>query len=1000
MKTKVGVLNLLLASVMAFTAIFGGLMPKQSVIAQTADLFFSEYIEGSSYNKALEIYNGTGSVVDLSNYSVELYTNGSPTPSQTVTLSGSLANDDVFVLANGSAVQAILDVTDLISNTVVNFNGDDALVLKSGTTILDVIGQVGFDPGSEWGSGLTSTQDNTIRRMSTICEGDPDGTDAFDPSIEWDGYATDTFDGLGSHSATCDLGPLDPKINEYVADHTGTDTNEYIEIYGEPDTDYSYLTLLEIEGDGGSALGNIDEVITVGTTDGNGFWVTGFMSNALENGTITLLLVDNFSGALNDDIDTDDDGVIDNAPWNSIVDSVSVNDGGTGDLTYGLPELTVGYDGLSYDPGGASRIPDGYDTESPSDWVRNDFDLAGIPGFDGTISLGEAYNTPGATNVVYVPPPEACGDPYTFIYDIQGSGTDSPFDATEVATEGVVVGDFQVGGKNGFFIQDPTGDADPVTSDGVFVYYTGLDVNVGDHVRVRGTVDEYFGLTEITSVSQAWYCGVGDPISPTVLSLPVNDTAIYESYEGMLVTYPQDLVISEYFNFDRYGEIVLTSMRHLTPTALFEPGSAEQAAMAEFYLLDSITLDDGSSYQNPDPARHPNGLEFTLDNLFRGGDLVTNVTGVLDYNFSLWKIQPTQGADYTDSNHRTNVPADVGGSLKVASFNVLNYFSTIDTGSWICGPAEDMECRGADTTEEFERQRAKIFSALSIIDADIVGLMEIENNLYDEAVIDLVDGLNAVVGAGTYSYIDTGVVGTDAIKQAIIYKTSTVTPLGNYAILDNTVDSRFLDTKNRPTIAMTFQEIATGETLTVAVNHLKSKGSACDDVGDPDLGDGAGNCNLTREAAAAAMVDWLATDPTGAGSKNSLIIGDLNSYDKEDPIDAILAGPDDTLGTSDDYMDMIYNFVGEAAYGYVFDGQVGYLDHALANKWLSSQITGTTLWHINADEPDLIDYDMSYKADAQDALYAPDQYRSSDHDPVIIGLNLKTYTFFFPIINK
>jgi hypothetical protein len=389
-----------------------------------------------------------------------------------------------------------------------------------------------------------------------------------------------------------------------------------------------------------------------------------------------------------------------------------------------------------------------------------------------------------------------------------------------------------------------------------------------------------------------------------------------------------------------------------------------------------------------------------MDNLFRGGDLVTNVTGVLDYNYSLWKIQPTQGADYTSTNLRTNEPEEVGGSIKVASFNVLNYFSTIDTGDDICGPSQDMECRGADTEDEFTRQRDKIFAALSIIDADIVGLMEIENHITDAAVMDFVDGLNAVVGAGTYAYIDTGFIGTDAIKVAIIYKTATVTPLGDYAILDSTVDPRFDDSKNRPTLAQTFQEIASGETVTVAVNHLKSKGSDCEDVDDPDLGDGAGNCNLTRTAAAEAMVDWLAADPTGTGSINTLIIGDLNSYDKEDPIDAILAGADDLSGTSDDYLDLIYTHVGEAAYSYVFDGQVGYLDHALANKFLFSQITGTTIWHINADEPDLIDYDMSFKADAQDALYAPDQYRSSDHDPVIIGLNLKTYQFFLPIINK
>jgi uncharacterized protein len=176
----------------------------------------------------------------------------------------------------------------------------------------------------------------------------------------------------------------------------------------------------------------------------------------------------------------------------------------------------------------------------------------------------------------------------------------------------------------------------------------------------------------------------------------------------------------------------------------------------------------------------------------------------------------------------------------------------------------------------------------------------------------------------------------------------------------------------------------TGGIFTVAVNHLKSKGSDCNDVGDPDLGDGAGNCNLTRTLAAEALVDWLASDPTGSGDEDFLIIGDLNSYDKEDPIDAILAGSDAT----DDYTDLIYQFLGEDAYSYVFDGQIGYLDHALANAGLIDEVTGVTVWHINADEPDLIDYDMSFKQDAQDAIYAPDAYRSSDHDPVIIGLDV------------
>ena len=203
------------------------------------------------------------------------------------------------------------------------------------------------------------------------------------------------------------------------------------------------------------------------------------------------------------------------------------------------------------------------------------------------------------------------------------------------------------------------------------------------------------------------------------------------------------------------------------------------------------------------------------------------------------------------------------------------------------------------------------------------------------------------------------------------------------------VDPRFIDTKNRPALAQTFQDNATGARFTVVVNHLKSKGSDCNDVGDPDLGDGQGNCSQTRKAAAQALVDWLATDPTGSGDPDFLIMGDLNSYAQEDPIDAIKAGSDDTAGTGDDFTNLIAQYQGQYAYSYTFDGQAGYLDHALASASLLSQVTGAADWHINSDEPDVLDYDTTFKPAAQDALYEPNAYRTSDHDPVVVGLNLR-----------
>src|SRR6476659_6846503 len=173
-------------------------------LAAPSDLFFSEYVEGSSNNKALEIFNGTGASIDLAaqGYSVQMYFNGSATAGLTINLSGTVAAGDVYLMAQSSAAPTILAQADQ-TNGAGWFNGDDAVVLRKGTTVLDVIGQVEFDPGTEWGTGLTSTADNTLRRKSSICAGDTNSGDAFDPSVEWDGFAADTFAGLGSHSASC-----------------------------------------------------------------------------------------------------------------------------------------------------------------------------------------------------------------------------------------------------------------------------------------------------------------------------------------------------------------------------------------------------------------------------------------------------------------------------------------------------------------------------------------------------------------------------------------------------------------------------------------------------------------------------------------------------------------------------------------------------------------------------------------------------------------------------
>ncbi len=725
------------------------------------ELFFSEYIEGSSNNKALEIYNGTGVDVDLSDYKVELYTNGKTTIENQVTLSGTLATGDVFVIANPATdLDPVLVAAADITSTVTYYNGDDALLLRKISTglVVDSIGQVGNDPGSEWGTDPITTGEQTLTRKDTICEGDPNGYDFFDPALEWDGYAQDDFSFIGSHNTNCLPPPEEaPEVLSTVpADNGSAQTTGDITItFSEPVTVVELWFSISCETTGAhtAVVADTDPVFTLNP---DADFEVG------ETCTVT-------------------------------IDHTMVNDDDLDDDTY--------------------------------DYMEAEYT------FSFTIAQG-------------------CGDLYTFIYDIQGTGETSPLVNQNVTTEGVVVGDFQVGGKNGYYIQDPDGDGNPATSDGIFVYNTTTAVDVGDRVRVEGKAVEYYGITEISPATQVLICSTGHTIVPTEVTLPVTDITDFEKYESMLVTFPQSLIISEYFNFDRYGEIVLTSTRHMTPTALVEPGP-DAVAAAEAYLLDRITLDDGRTTQNPDPAYHPNGEIFDMTNLFRGGGTVTGVTGILDYYQNLYRLQPTMGASYENINLRTEFPEIIDADLKIASFNVLNYFVTLTDDGNICGPSGNMECRGADTAEEFDRQKAKIVAAMAAIDADIYGLMEIENDSPvsgNDAVADLVAGLNEIYGADIYAYIETGAIGTDAIKQAILYKPASVTPVGTYKILDSSVDARFIDTKNRPVIAQVFEDKETGEQFVVAVNHLKSKGSACD--GDPDLGDGQSNCNLTRLAAA------------------------------------------------------------------------------------------------------------------------------------------------------
>lgn len=318
------------------------------------------------------------------------------------------------------------------------------------------------------------------------------------------------------------------------------------------------------------------------------------------------------------------------------------------------------------------------------------------------------------------------------------------------------------------------------------------------------------------------------------------------------------------------------------------------------------------------------------------------------------------------------LPAPPAGAVRIMAANAHNFFRTIDSGSNRCGPGRD-PCRGADSVEEYERQRAKLVTTILRSDADIVALMEVENDA-GETLADLSAALNAA-GSGSWRAVESGVIGPDPIRVGILYESAAVTARGAPAVLTATADPRFNDDRNRPSLAQTFGVPGEARGFLLVVNHFKSKGSSCDDIGDPDAGDGQGNCNLTRTRAAEALADWARADPTGEGGA-PLIVGDLNAYLGEDPVRALEAAG---------YENLLLRFVGADAYTYDFRGRLGALDHAFAAASLLPDVASVRIWHINTGSPDTLDYNLDDGRDP--AAFDPDSpRRTSDHDPVVVDL--------------
>ena len=541
------------------------------------------------------------------------------------------------------------------------------------------------------------------------------------------------------------------------------------------------------------------------------------------------------------------------------------------------------------------------------------------------------------------------------ICTIQGAGTASAYIGQVVTTTGIVTAAFEgTGSLQGFFIEDPDCDGLTITSNGIFVYAPAItNVGIGDLMQLTGQVDEYQGCTELKNITAFSVLGSG-VVTPTAIAMPLASSSVWERYEGMLVRFPGIMTVTDNDDWAHYGELVMAPDRLWQPTHLVDPNDADPngstvgglgnvaavSAAEAINALSTIILDDGRTSSWPDPPPLAD-----VDGTVRCGSTVNDLTGVLHYAYSEYRLHPATPV-IMQHDPRPAAPS-VGGDLRIASWNTHNFWSTL--GGF-----------GAANSGEYTRQRTKLVAAMFAMDADALVLCEMQNN--DVAWPDLLAALNAQYGSTVYAAVeDDAGFGT---KTVIYYKTAvlaTATPL----------DSYYSSTFERAHITQGFEVIANGARFLLSGVHFRSK--LCDNATGPDLdiGDGQGCYNAHRIDQAYELAEHWAALRTSTGINAQLIMGDFNSYTQEDPLDMLRS------------QGLVYLLPDpQVHYSFRYASSFGAIDHALGTPDLVGAMTSVSPWAINADEPPVFDY-----PDANIAFYQPNAYRSSDHDPVLVGIN-------------
>lgn len=742
-------------------------------------------------------------------------------------------------------------------------------------------------------------------------------------------------------------------LNEVFASHTGTDDTEFVEFFGTPGASLDGLSLIVVEGDSGTSQGNIDRRIDFGPSDilgSNGFFLVGnpvglaanygvtpninVSNNFLENSSLTAALV--VTSSLSGGAVTGSEVVL---------DAVALNDGGAGDAFYfGAP--VIGPDG-SFFPAGARRAVDGVDTDTAADWVISNF------------FLGSA-NTPTAGDTPPPPPP-----PVVTIMEVQGSGQFSPFDGQTIETSGVVTL-FTANGAN-FWLQDPSGDGDTGTSDGIFVAGGGFpDVGsrpaVGDFIRIIASVQEQqFGnalpLTRLRSVALIEVLSSGNVLPTPVPLTDLPDVAIsdgiafWEPLEGMLVSVTDAKVVAA---TSRFGEFAMLTPADAVPGAGYFPQS-KQILVGDLgggsvdYNPERILVDDSS-------------LSDAI--IVRPGDEVTYLTGAVDYTFGNYKLQP---ADFSLETHKLpNLPASKRsgpkGDFTITTYNVENLFDLLDEPG-----KDDIGTGGASNAAELDVQLTKLALAIQIeLELpEIIVVQEVENQAILQVLGDRVN-----TAAGT-SYTATSFETSDGrgIEVGFLWDAARVSLLNAFQLSGPAVEAAFgpsSPSPGREPLVGVFD--VDGQQITIIGNHFKSKGG--DDplfgVNDPPIR----ITEVQRKAQASAVRAFVNTLLDADPEALVMVTGDLNDFPFSEPGE----GPDNPVailqgGAGEVPLFRMMTLEKDAeAFTFVFDGNSQILDHMLVSPALFEMAVAADVLHFNAGFPNALDGDASTPL------------RASDHD--------------------